>query len=405
MAFFFDLGADPRNPFNQGPTLSHQALQEIPYAPPRATSVNHEEDVLDQLSAQLNDLTLLAEEIVAQQPRTTQVRLMLETRKMFNAYKKSGSMIRLEKNVDQFLKAGDSDGLLTFKAVPNPESKGLPVPSNQEPAHYGRAFRHNFSSADDVYEHAVLPNDRRNPGPAIGLQSLHPLRIIDPNSISYVTTLPWDPVGTLLQWPEGLDLPHGLLGKLNQILSIVDYDCRVRLFHHVCKYGPSPVLRVGIEAQVQSHYSSMIESRTKNYLGMTPETRVFLRNMFEKKPALNLAESRLLARVCRLSVDTINLLWDDLTQSRRAHLAMKVFITAREIERARRLRHREHQEYLQEQRDKKVKELERRKQLEVEQQLKMRHRHVHVGPSSVGVPKGPNAFADRDPQRRRGLGA
>lgn len=402
MAFFSDPAVEPSGPFLEGPTLSHQALQKIPDALPHATSFSEEEELLDQFSARLNDLTLQAEEIVAQQPRMTQVTLMMESRKVFNAYKTTGSMIRLEKSVKAFLEAGDSEGLLTFKPATRQRSKGLLPSNNQEPAHYGRAFMHNFTADDDFYEHPVLP---RKPFPPTAPQSLHSLRIVDPDSISYVTTLPWDPVGTLIQWPADLLWPNGILGKINQILSVVDHDCRVRLFHHACKYGPSPVLRAGIEAQVQSQYSTMLESRAKNYLGLTPETRVFLRNVFEKKPALNLAESRLLARVCRVGGDTISLLWEDLAESRKAHIAMKVFITAREIERARRLRHCEHQEYLQEQRIKKAREIERRKQSEVEQQRKLRHRQVHVGPSSVGVPRGLGAIADHNSQRHGGLGA
>lgn len=304
---------------------------------------------------------------------------------MFNAYKTFGSMIRLERGVETFLKAGDSEGMLTFKIIPKQTPNCLVAPGAEEPAHHGSAFRHNYTANDDVSEHSV---PFETPLPTSDLQNLHPLRIIDPDSISYVTTLPWDPLGTIVRWPAGLRWPKGLLGKVNQILSIVDHDCRVRLFHHVCKYGPSPVLRAGIEAQAQSHYSSIFESRAKNYLGLTPETRAFLRHVFEKKSGLNLAESRLLARVCRVGRETISLLWEDLAESRKAHIAMKVFITAREIEKGRRLRYREHKEYMQEQKDRIIKERERRKQLQIEQELKMRHRHMHVGPLGGGISRG-----------------
>lgn len=385
MAFFFDPTAQALTLFRDGPTLSHQAWQRFPDTLSPASSVNYKEERLEDLYAGLNDLTLQAEEIVAQQLQVTQTRLMLETREMFNAYKKFGSMIRLEKGVETFLNAGDSEGMLTFKVIPKQTSKCLVAFGNDEPAHHGNAFRHNDTADDDVSQHSapfktpLLTNDLRN---------LHLLRIIDPNSISYVTTLPWDPLGTTVSWPAGLEWPKGLMGKVNQILSIVDHDCRVRLFHHVCKYGPSPVLRAGIEAQAQSHYSSIFESRAKNYLGLTPETRKFLRHVFEKKSGLNLAESRLLARACRVGQETISLLWEDLAESRKAHMAMKVFITAREIEKGRRLRYREHKEYLQEQKDRIAKERERRKLLQIEQEVKLRHRHMHMGPLGGGMSRG-----------------
>ncbi|KEF60893.1 uncharacterized protein A1O9_02457, partial [Exophiala aquamarina CBS 119918] len=290
------------------------------------------EERVEEMYVRLNRLTLQAEEILAQQPRATQINLTVEIRGLFKEYKLIGSMIRLERGIEKFFNAGDRNGTLIFKSAEKQSSQKLKdsaTSGNGEPAHYGKAFMHNYTADDDKYEHPEPAEGGVTPA---GPQGLHPLRIIDPDSTSYVTTLPWDPVGTLVSWPAGLQWPQGLLGKVNQILSVVDHECRVRLFHHVCKYGPSPVLRAGIESQVHTHYSSIFENRAHNYLGLTPETRVFLRSIFERKSKVNVAESRLLARVCRVAYETVDLLWEDLRISRKAHMAMKVFITAREIE-------------------------------------------------------------------------
>jgi hypothetical protein len=405
MAYFFDPAADPFALFREGPTLSHQALQTNPNSLPAAADVGSKDERLEELYAGLNYLTLQAEEIVARQPRATQVKLMLETKGLFNAYKHFGSMVRLERGVEKFLKAGDRGGRLTFKATPKQGSKGIATPSNEQPAHYGKAFMHNYTADDDKYEHPVCSDMGV---PLTGSQMRHPLRIVDPDSLSYVTTLPWDPVGTEVRWPAALQLPKGLLGKINQVLSLADHECRVRLFHHVSKYGPSPILRAGIEAQAQTHYSSIFEDRAHNYLGLTPETRVFLRHVFEKKPTVNIAESRLLARVCRIADETVDLLWEDLAASRKAHRAMKVFITAREIEKGRQYKRREQKDFLQQQREKIFRDKEILKRQELEQDANKRPKNTapgflnNSGPMSGGMSRGERLRVDPDLQRGSG---
>ena len=79
-------------------------------------------------------------------------------------------------------------------------------------------------------------------------------------SIPYVTTLPWDPIATKITWPGRLAWPHGMLSSINKILSIVDQESRVRLFHHVTKWGPSPVFRAGIAEHVKAQYRTIFET-------------------------------------------------------------------------------------------------------------------------------------------------
>lgn len=404
MAFFLDPAADPFALFQEGPTLSHEALHITSSTRPPPAPINLREERLEELRARLNRLTLQAEEILAQQPRATQINLTVEARALFKEYKLIGSMVRLERSVERFLKAGDRDGKLIFKPAPEQHLKDIRTSGNGEPAHHEKAFMHNYTADDDKYEHPEPFKSGITPG---GPRGLHPLRIIDPDSISYVTTLPWDPVGTLVSWPAGLQWPPRLLAKINQILSVVDHECRVRLFHHVCKYGPSPVLKAGIEAQVQTHYSSIFERRAHNYLGLTPETRVFLRSIFERKSKLNVAESRLLARVCRVADQTVDLLWEDLRVSRKPHMAMKVFITAREIEKGRRYIRREQKDVLQQQREKFFKEKEMLHRMEAEQQAEAINRHRlnprtfldNSGPMSGGMSRGERLRVDPDLQK------
>jgi len=413
MVSFVDPGADPL--FPDGPTLAHSALHITSSARPPSTPVDLKEQRLEDLGARLNCLTLKAEEILAQELRITQISLTVEVRALFKEYKLIGSMVRLERSVEKFLNAGDKDvvrpkGKLVFKPAPEQQLKDTRMSRVGEPAHHGKAFRHNYTSSDDKYEHPGPLNSGITPG---GAQGLHPLRIIDPESISYVTTLPWDPVGTKLSWPVGLQWPRGLLPKINQILSIIDHECRVRLFHHICKYGPSPVLRVGIESQVQTHFSSIFEQRTHNYLGLTPETRIFLRGIFERKSKLNVAESRILARICRVGRETIDLLWEDLRVSRKPHMAMKVFITAREIEKNRRYIKREQEEVLIQQREKLFKNKEHLLQMAAEQQEEVKRyrlnprayfetRHDNGGPMSAGMSRGERLRVDPDLQKLPG---
>ncbi|EXJ87806.1 hypothetical protein A1O1_04733 [Capronia coronata CBS 617.96] len=299
-----------------------------------------EEDLLEEFEATLNKLTLDAETIVAAQPRATQLHLTTQTKKIFKDYKQYGSMARLKIGVEKLLAPSPDEEKLCFSGPGKDKTSGrheLELKGGR-PGHYGRAFATNYTKDDDEYEsYGEIPC----PGDVVDnplfpdlKPHLHPLRIIDPECIPYVTNLPWNPVATTLSWPAGLQWPKGLLGKLNTILSIVDHECRVRLFHHVSRYGPSPVFRAGIEQQVQSHYSTIFQTARQHYLGFTPETRAFLRSVYESKKRLNRAEKRLLAQVCRVAEGSIDIFWEDLNEARMGFTAMKVFVMARELEKA-----------------------------------------------------------------------
>jgi hypothetical protein len=142
-------------------------------------------------------------------------------------------------------------------------------------------------------------------------------------------------------WPSALELPPGFLSRINQMLTVVDHECRFRLFHHVSKYGPSPVFRAGIAAHAQSQYENIFEQMDDNYLNMTPESRQFLRGVFETNPTMNGTERRILARAVRIDEETIQAFWEDLMERRKAYWAMKIFMTAREIENGRKAKSKE----------------------------------------------------------------
>jgi hypothetical protein len=285
--------------------------------------------LLEDLQSQMYSLILSAETVLMRQSRQTQLALRKETKDLFTSYESHGSMARLKLGVHKFLTSGDADGTLSVE-------EECPRARNNRPAHYGAAFNIDYTSRDDEPKFDArtdfitpLVPDTTSANPTT---TIHPLRTVDPESIPLVTTLPWDPIATRMQWPGSLRLPRGLLSSLNKILSIVDYESRNRLFHHITKYGPSPVFRAGLAQKLKADYGSIFETATENYLGLTPETRSFLRSMYFKKPHLNVAERRLLALACRVEEDSVQMFWEDLSESTKSWQAMRIFMAAREIE-------------------------------------------------------------------------
>ncbi|KIX02999.1 uncharacterized protein Z518_06549 [Rhinocladiella mackenziei CBS 650.93] len=300
--------------------------------------VDPQTELCEDLESQLLGLTLEAQTVITGQPRATQLQLIADTRNLFRDYMSYGSMARLTVGIEKFFRLGDQGGKLIFEDSKEEIVLQGRMSDRRIPAHYGSMWMVNYTADDDkcdcvdkIDSDAGIVNGSLQPNP----QSIfRPLRIIDPDSISYVTTLPWDPLATIFAWPGNLMWPRGLLGTLNQILSIEDYECRVRLFHYVTKYGPSPVFRLGIAQQVQNRYGSILETGGQNYLGLTQETRSFLRSVFESKPTLNIPETRLLARACGVDEDSLDMFWEDLQDETMGCMAMKAFIAAREAEKA-----------------------------------------------------------------------
>lgn len=289
-------------------------------------ATNPDEVLLEDLESELNTLTLDAQTIISHQPRATQLKLTSETRTLFNSYKQHGSMARLKVGVEKFLRPDNNGGALKFTDVEVEKE-------SSDPGHYGEAFMINHTEDDDVPKFIDRQISVTN-SPQGRTSSYHQLRIIDQESVSYVTTLPWDPIGMVVSWPGSLQWPHGLLSRINQIFSLVDIEARVRLFHHVSKYGPSPVFRVGIAEHVQSQYGTIFQGEEDHYLGLTPETRSFLRDVFAVKPLLNHAERRIIARICRVAEESVAIFWEDTNEERRGYKAMRTFVVAREVERA-----------------------------------------------------------------------
>ncbi|KAJ9610509.1 hypothetical protein H2200_005286 [Cladophialophora chaetospira] len=307
-------------------------------------SIDPQTLTLEDLTANLNALTLQAETILSHQPRGTQLVLAKETKVLFKQYEKYGSMARLKVGIEKFLRQGDEKGRLRIEGHQTSEDdlKSMTARSKQtnRPAHYGAAFMLNNTSDDDVpkfnadTDFITLPV--RDPfEPNLNNFIHHPLRTIDPDSIPYVTSLPWDPIATQIKWPAHLAWPRGLLSAINKILSLVEHESRVRLFHHVSKWGPSPVFRAGIGQHVKALYSDIFETAEENYLGLTPETRSFLKDIYFKKQYLNVAERRTLALACRINEDSVAIFWEDMAAKLRGYEAMRIFMAAREIEKNR----------------------------------------------------------------------
>ncbi|EXJ56935.1 hypothetical protein A1O7_07279 [Cladophialophora yegresii CBS 114405] len=313
-----------------------------------AGSFDPQAQLLEDLESDLNSLTLEAEIILSRQPRSTQLILARETKALFKSYEKYGSMARLRVGVEKFLRLGDERGRLRIEDDDENDENDSPSMTLQptrpkRPAHYGEAFMLNFTSDDDAPKFNaetdfITPpvKDPFNPNPNSYIH--HPLRIIDPDCIPYVTTLPWDPIATKITWPAHLAWPRGFLSAINKILSIVDQESRVRLFHHVTKWGPSPVFRAGIAEHVKAQYSTIFETAEENSLGLTPETRSFLRDIYFKKQYLNIAERRMLALACRINEESVKLFWEETAEQLRGYGAMRTFMAAREIEKPREAR-------------------------------------------------------------------
>ncbi|EXJ67546.1 uncharacterized protein A1O5_09559 [Cladophialophora psammophila CBS 110553] len=322
--------------------------------------------LLEDLQGQLRSITLEAETILSRQPRSTQLALAAGTKSLFGEYKQYGSMTRLKVGVEKFLRSGDEKGRICFEEEKEEEEEDRmtedgqqsqfqpPFPSHtkRRPAHYGEAFILHDTADDDkpkFDEKVDFPSTTRlrdassnRDDPADAPQqhkSFHPLRTVDPDSVPYVTTLPWDPIATKISWANHACWPKGLLGNLNKIFSIADAEARERLFHHVSKYGPAPIFRVGLAQSLKSEFATIFEPAQNHYLGLTPETREFLRGVYTRGRGggghkhLNLAERRILASTCRVAEDSVQMFWEDMAEALKSYEAMRIFMAAREVER------------------------------------------------------------------------
>ena len=73
-------------------------------------AVDPQLQLLEDLTSNLNSLTVEAETILSHQPRNTQLVLSFETKRLFNQYEHYGSMARLKVGVQNFLGLGDEKG-------------------------------------------------------------------------------------------------------------------------------------------------------------------------------------------------------------------------------------------------------------------------------------------------------
>jgi hypothetical protein len=239
------------------------------------------------LTARLDSLAASAQSILSQQPRKTQHALTKATRDIFTKYETHGSAARLSHNLMQFLQEGAGPDLDLRKTHPAPIPHLTPTP-----------------------------------------------RTIDEESRGLVpdSALPFHPIDTLLSYPHSNPLPASLLQALDVIFALHSHEAHNLLKHHIARYGAHPLFRAGIRALLASRLESIFLHANDDDLGMTPETRTFLRSVFEQTPEINLGERRMLARVCRVTERSIGMFWEDLHERRRAWFAMRVFVAAREVE-------------------------------------------------------------------------
>jgi hypothetical protein len=160
-------------------------------------------------------------------------------------------------------------------------------------------------------------------------------RTIDAESAPLVRELPFHAADLHLEISGDVAVPPWLLPSLDRIFSLYAAEARALLKHHCAKYGDEAIFRAGIREYIQSQLKGILESTGESDLNLSPETRRFLRSVFERSPELNLAEKRMLARATRLGVETVEMFWEDMHVRRRAWWGMRAFVRAREVERIR----------------------------------------------------------------------
>jgi hypothetical protein len=256
-------------------------------APERESTPPPQED--PELAALTEDVDNLCSQATQQLdllPRKTRNKLTSKTREIFKSYEQHGSQQRLALALEKFLLAPDTDAL---DYTPRPAPTSLPKVT----------------------------------------------RTVDAESAPLVRELPFHAADLHLEISGDVAVPPWLLPSLDRIFGLYAAEARALLKHHCVKYGDEAIFRAGIREYIQSQLKGILESTGESDLNLSPETRRFLRSVFERSPELNLAEKRMLARATRLGVETVEMFWEDMHVRRRAWWGMRAFVRAREVERIR----------------------------------------------------------------------
>lgn len=242
---------------------------------------------LNALTAEVDDLCSQATQELALLPRKTRNKLALQTRDIFTSYEAHGSQQRLAIALERFLLAPDDEERLDYTLGPAP-----------------------------------------SPKPRV-------TRTIDPSSAPLVREMPFHATDLHLEISGDVRLPDFLLPSLDRIFGLYAAEARALLKHYTARYGDEAIFRAGIAEHVRGRLRDVLTSTGESELNISPETRRFLRSVYERKAVLNLAEKRMLARATRLGLETLELFWDDMAVRRRAWEGMQRFVAARELERLR----------------------------------------------------------------------
>lgn len=236
------------------------------------------------LTAEVDVLCSRATKELDRLPRKTRNKLTSQTRDIFKSYEQHGSQQRLANALEKFLLADDEGMDFTLRPAPaNPKSQVS--------------------------------------------------RNIDPESASIVRNSPFHAADLDFEIAGDVSIPPYLLAALDRIFGLYSLEARALLKHHCEKYGDEPIFRAGIREYIQSQLRGILEATQDDSLSITPESRAFLRSVYERSPDLNVAEKRMLARATRLGIETIEMFWEDLNVQRRAYIGMRQFVAARELER------------------------------------------------------------------------
>lgn len=250
-----------------------------------ATPLPEDSDELLAAASELDALCSLATTELSHLPRRTRNTFTSQTRSIFQSYSKHGSQLRLANALEKFLLAPADDNL-------------------------------NFTPQSPP----LLPK----PEPVT--------RSHDPDSGYLIRDTPFHAVDLSLEISGDVTIPAYLLPSLDRIFGLYTLEARALLKHHCEKYGDEPIFRAGIREYMQSQVEGILDSTAEDPLGLTPENRSFLLQVYEKTPTLNVAEKRLLAMSTRLSLETVEMFWGDMDLKRGAYVGMRKLVAARELE-------------------------------------------------------------------------
>ena len=314
---------------------------------------------LAQLQGTLSSLRLDAQRQLNLQPKSTQLALTGETRKIFKSYSEHGSEARLSNAIHEFLKpSDDTKGLKMWspKEAADAEKKANERMSNlrlhvalRALAPFRQAAMASGRHPDSV-DPTTIPDGDITDSPLDGRKT----HLNDEESLSILKELDFAPADIKLIFPEETAIPPEILITTNKILALLNLQANMHLDHHVAKYitlSPTPhrvengyaVLRLGLQEQYAHMVSNLFATATNNNdgLSLTQSQRSWLRECYDhmgiglqggREGEMTERERLYMARAAGIQEGEVEEWFDFMTMSTRGRKAMRTWMLAREIE-------------------------------------------------------------------------